>query len=108
MLSMTCEERRVVLFLSCVALIGAGISALVKYLPPKTVANFTQDIGKVDVNRADIDMLMSVPGIGRTLAERVLAYRLEHGRINDLEELTTIKGITGYRYEKMRDALCVK
>ena len=42
---------------------------------------------KVDVNKANIEELRSVEGIGYKRAEEIIAYREEHGRIRDLNEL---------------------
>jgi competence protein ComEA len=91
------------------ALLGITISSLAKaYSPIKIVAGFSQDIGKIDLNKADKETLMSVSGIGEKLAQRILAYRLQQGQFNSLEELKNIKGINNYRYEKIKDYLIVR
>ncbi len=42
---------------------------------------------KVNVNKANVEELRSVEGIGAERAEEIIAYRGEHGRIRDLNEL---------------------
>ena len=42
---------------------------------------------KVNVNKAGIEELRSVDGIGYERAEEIIAYREEHGKIRDLNEL---------------------
>jgi len=106
MFGLTKDERMVILFLLSVALAGAGADFLAKiYSPSKTVAGFTQEIGKVDLNKADKSLLMSVPGIGEKLAQRIIEYRDREKGFCRVEELKNIKGITGYRFEKIKDFL---
>lgn len=47
----------------------------------------------VDLNTADLAALDGLPGIGPVLAERVVAWRQEHGRFSDVEELGEVSGI---------------
>lgn len=109
MFNLTREEQQVLLFLIAVTSVGAGINFLVnRYLPVKTLAGFSQDFGKIDLNSADKDMLMSVPGIGEKLAQHIIEYRDKQTTFGELEELKNIKGITESRYEKMKDYLIVR
>lgn len=109
MLSLTRQERQVILFLITVALVGMGINFLGKrYSPIRAIVCSTQDFGKIDLNTADKDLLISIPGIGERLAERIMAYREKQVSFSNIEELKSIKGITDYRYEKIKDYLTVK
>lgn len=109
MFNLTQEERRVVLFLITVILIGAGADFLAKkYLPLRSIACFSQDIGKINLNSADKDMLMGVPGIGEKLANRIIVYREKQTSFCALEELKNIKGISASKYETIKDYLIVK
>lgn len=109
MFNLTEDERKIILFLLSVALVGIGINFfLKKHSPDKTFACFSQDIGKVNLNTADKDLLMSVPGIGQNLAQRIIDYRRENSGFSSPEELKNIKGITAYRYEKIKSSLCVR
>jgi competence protein ComEA len=49
--------------------------------------------GAVDVNRADAAGLQTLPGIGPVLAERILAWRSEHGAFATPEDLLDVPGI---------------
>jgi competence ComEA-like helix-hairpin-helix protein len=48
----------------------------------------------VSLNRADSELLMTLPGIGPRLAERIIALREKKGRFESIEELLQIPGIS--------------
>lgn len=109
MFNLTTQERRVVLFLIIVGLIGVGVDFLIKKRPPASaIAFFTQDIGKIDLNKADKETLMSVQGIGEKLAQRIIEYRNIHVTFKETEELKNIKGITNLRFEKIKNSFVVR
>jgi competence protein ComEA len=56
----------------------------------------------VDINEADSKTLQTLPGIGPVLAERIIAYRDEHGPFASVEELASIKGIGPATLEQLR------
>lgn len=51
------------------------------------------DGGLVDLNRASAQDLSGLHGIGPVLAERIVAYRDEHGRFETVEDLLDVPGI---------------
>ncbi len=48
---------------------------------------------RIDINTADAEALMSLPGIGEAKAAAIIAYREEHGPFRYPEELLNVKGI---------------
>lgn len=48
----------------------------------------------ININKANFNALLRVPGIGKTLAQRILEYRTELGSFDNIEQLLKIKGIT--------------
>lgn len=109
MFNLTNEERKVMLFLITIGFIGIGINFLIKINSPvKILSCYGQDIGKVDLNSAGKDLLNSVPGIGTKLSQRIIEYREKQGGFREIEELKNIKGITNYKYEKIKDSVIVK
>lgn len=56
----------------------------------------------VNINRASVEELQQLPGVGPVLAERILEYRRQHGRFNSVEELMEVRGIGAKRLEDMR------
>ena len=54
----------------------------------------------VDINRASSAELETLPGIGPTLAGRIIEYREQNGAFQTPEELTNVKGIGEKTLEK--------
>ena len=59
--------------------------------------------GKIDLNTASEEELMTIPGIGKTRAADILSYRRTHGRFGSTEELMQISGIGTGLYEKIKE-----
>jgi competence protein ComEA len=58
--------------------------------------------GKVNLNTADKEQLMSIPGIGESFAERILAKRKKVGHFREWATLADIPGIGEKRLENIR------
>ncbi len=58
--------------------------------------------GKVDLNSATQEELVSLPGIGPALANRILQYRQSVGRFNYIEELLNVPGVGEKKLEQIR------
>ena len=54
----------------------------------------------VDVNTASAHLLSYVSGLGPTLAENIVAYRNEHGRIESRQELKKVKRLGDKAFEQ--------
>lgn len=67
----------------------------------------TDASGLVDLNTADVAALDELPGIGPVLAERIVAWREEHGRFTAVEELTEVSGIGPAVYARLKDLVRV-
>lgn len=53
----------------------------------------------VDLNTADAGTLASLPGVGSTLAQRIVEYRRLNGRFASLDELADVAGMTQRRID---------
>ena len=62
---------------------------------------------KVDLNRATIQELVELPGIGETVAARIVSYREENGGFRAPEELMNVRGIGEKTYLKLEPYLTV-
>ena len=61
----------------------------------------------LDLNRATVEELVSLPGIGESRAEAIVAYRTEHGAFERVDELVAIKGIGPSLVEKLADRVTI-
>lgn len=64
--------------------------------------------GKVNINKATTAELTSVPGIGESTAEKIVAYRDENGKFKNVEDIKNVSGIGASKYEKIKEYICVK
>ncbi len=58
-------------------------------------------IKPVDINTASIKELTALPGIGDVTAGRIIEYRKQIGRFNDINELLNVKGIGITSFNKL-------
>jgi len=56
----------------------------------------------VDLNSASAEQLQVIPGIGKVMAERIVAWRDEHGPFRRVEDLMKVKGVGEKTFEKLR------
>ena len=56
----------------------------------------------VNINTADSATLQTLPGIGPVMADRIVAYRQEHGPFAALDDLLNVKGIGPATLDKLR------
>ena len=63
--------------------------------------------GRIDINRADKNALMTLPGIGEAKAEAILAYREANGRFVNVDELKNISGIKDGIFDQIKEQIKV-
>lgn len=63
---------------------------------------------KINLNRATLKELVSLPGIGPVLAERIIEYRKIHKGFKRKEEIMKVKGIGKKKYERIKDKIKVE
>jgi competence ComEA-like helix-hairpin-helix protein len=105
----TKQERQAILFLAVVALAGNGIGFFAKrYAPVRTIVCLDEDFGKINLNTADAQLLKKLPGVGDATARRIIEYRSAKGSFSDISDLRNIKGLSGAKFERIRDSVTVK
>ena len=62
----------------------------------------------LDLNRATLEELMTLPRIGEKLAQRILDYRAQYGRFSAPEQLMDVEGIGEGTFEGLRDLVTVE
>ena len=59
--------------------------------------------GKININTATKDELMTLPGIGDSKADAIIKYRDEYGPFQNIEDITNITGIKEGVYNNIKD-----
>jgi competence protein ComEA len=59
----------------------------------------------IDINTADAETLSTLPGIGSTLAQRIIAYREQYGDFYYIEDITNVDGIGEDTFENIKDLI---
>jgi len=74
-----------------------------KAVPAKPKIHFP-----IDINTASAGMFEALPGIGPTLAARIIAHRKSIGRFKSIEQLKDVKGIGDKKFADMKKLVVVK
>jgi len=63
---------------------------------------------KININTAEAWLLESLPGIGETLAQRIVDYRIAHGYFQRIEDLKNVRDIGPAVFDKVKDKIAVR
>ncbi len=83
---------------------SANLSGLELYISGEGREQGTQ---KIDINRAEVWLLEALPGIGETLARRIVDYRQQNGLFQNTNELLEVTGIGATTYQQIKDLISV-
>lgn len=76
----------------------------VVFIPKKSVSSTG---AVVNINTADAAELDTLPGIGKTYAERIIKFRNECGNFRNIEQLLNVDGIGEKQFEKIKNLITV-
>ena len=63
--------------------------------------------GKININTAGKEELMTLTGIGEAKAQSILDYREEHGQFGSIEDLMLIEGIKEGVFNKIKEDITI-
>lgn len=63
--------------------------------------------GRVNLNTATKEQLMTLNGIGESRAQDIIRYRQEHGKFEKIEDIMRISGIKESAFQKIKEDITV-
>lgn len=66
-----------------------------------------ETIGKININTAGREELMTLAGIGAVTADAIIAYRETHGLFQDISQIKEVNGIGEKKFAAIADAITV-
>ena len=67
----------------------------------------TQSAAKLDLNKATVAELQTLPGVGSRTAERIVEFREKNGPFKRIEDLMNVSGIGEKKFLKLKDRITV-
>jgi competence protein ComEA len=86
---------------------GETATALFAGEETETAEAVEEASGRVNINTASKEVLVTLPGIGESKADNILAYRAEHGGFSSIEEIMEIPGIKEAVFSKIKELITV-
>ena len=73
-----------------------------------TTLNAVAAVDAIDINRATVDQLAALPGIGDRKAAAIVRYREANGEFKTVDQLIRVKGIGAKLLAGIRDHVAVE
>ena len=61
----------------------------------------------VNVNKATVEELIKVRGIGPVIAKRIIEHRDKNGMFKSIDDLTQVHGLSGNKLQRIKDQVTV-
>jgi competence protein ComEA len=88
--------------------LGLGIAAQAAQVQPRsTPAAKASASAPLNLNTATVAQLETLPGIGKSTAERILEYRDKNGGFKKIEDLMNVRGIGEKNFLKLKPLVAV-
>ena len=75
--------------------------------PAKGATSSTSSGAPINLNTATVAQLETLPGIGKSTAERILEYRQKNGGFKKVEDLMNVSGVGEKSFLKMKPLITV-
>jgi len=93
------------------ALVNDGEKILIprkgEVLPVGEKSGSSSTTRRIDLNKASLEELMQLPGIGQDRAQAIIAYRQSHGGFMSIDEITLVEGIGEGTLERLKDLIII-
>ena len=66
-----------------------------------------QSGGKINLNTASKEQLMTLSGVGESKADAIIKYREANGGFKAVEDIMNIEGIKEGVFNKIKDDICI-
>ena len=74
---------------------------------PSGDANASAQDGRININTASSEELMTLPGIGQSKASAIIDYRENKGKFDSVEDIMNIEGIKEGVFNKIKDKISI-
>lgn len=68
----------------------------------------TEALFHLNINTASARELEELPGVGKVIAERIVAYREQYGRFRRPEELLMVNGVSDKKFRELQAMIVVE
>jgi competence protein ComEA len=76
--------------------------------PDTSTSSISTPSLKMNINTADAPELETLPGIGPSLAQKIIQYRQDHGPFTSIDGLLNVSGIGPAKLEQFMDLIVVR
>ena len=92
---------------ACLSQNGIQNDACIKDSTDDTSSSSVVISGKLSLNTATLDELMTLPGIGEAKAQAIIEYREEVGAFQNIEELKEVSGIGDAIFDQIKESITI-
>ncbi len=61
----------------------------------------------ININTANVEKLQTLPGIGESIASKIIEYREQNGKFKTIEDLKNVSGIGESKFSNIKDKITV-
>ena len=103
------QANRTVVIVVTLALLSVGCVKRTRepLLQSSKAETATVDVRRININRASAGELEALPGIGRAIAERIVAHRSQHGPFRRVEHVMLVRGISERKFLDIQKLITV-
>ena len=87
------------------AVLSDGQKIIVPAVGETEATELSAESTLVDLNQADLQQLMTLPGIGQVKAQAILDYRAQQGMFKQIEEVQQVNGIGAATFAQIKNKI---